>query len=137
METGAKGECVYTVQQNDLASAVGISREDDFPDVLATSRMIGLMELSAARLMKPLLKPGELSVGVGVDMKHFAPTPVAEEVKAVAIFSGMDGKLYCFDVEVFDRAGKIAAGKHTRAIIKTERLMEGARSRMAGVKTKE
>jgi fluoroacetyl-CoA thioesterase len=130
MENGAKGECVYSVQRSDLASEVGISKEDDFPEVLATSRMIALTELSAARLMKSLLKPGELSVGVGVDMKHFAPTPVGEEVTAVSTFVGMDGKLYCFDVEVFDRAGKIAAGKHTRAIVKTERIMEGARSRM-------
>ena len=130
METGAKGECVYTVQQKDLASGVAISTEDDFPEVLATSRMIALMELSAARLMKPLLQPGELSVGVGVDIKHFAPTPVGEEVRSVATFSGQDGKLYLFEIEVFDRAGKVASGKHTRAIVATARLMEGARTRM-------
>lgn len=130
METGAKGECVYIVQHKDLASAVALSSEDDFPDVLATSRMIALMELSAARLMKPLLQPGELSVGVGVDIKHFAPTPVDEEVKAVATFTGQDGKLFLFDVEVSDRAGKVASGRHTRAIVATARLVEGARTRM-------
>ncbi|KJS02050.1 MAG: thioesterase [Desulfobulbaceae bacterium BRH_c16a] len=130
METGTKGECVYTVQQQDLASAVAISSEDDFPEVLATSRMIALMELSAARLMKPLLQQGELSVGVGVDIKHFAPTPVGEEVKSVATFLGQDGKLYLFEVEVFDRAGKVASGKHSRAIVATARLVEGARTRM-------
>jgi predicted thioesterase len=130
METGTKGECVYTVQQQDLASAVAISSEDDFPEVLATSRMIALMEVSAARLMKPLLQQGELSVGVGVDIKHFAPTPVGEEVKSVATFSGQDGKLYLFEVEVFDRAGKVASGKHSRAIVATARLVEGARTRM-------
>lgn len=131
METGATGVCVYTVQDKDLASAVAISSEDDFPDVLATSRMIALMELSAARLMKPLLQPGELSVGVGVDVKHFAPTPVGEEVKAVATFTGQEGKLYLFDVEVSDRAGKVASGRHSRAIVATDRLLAGARTRMA------
>lgn len=131
MENGAKGEFVYTVQQHDLASEVALSNEDAFPEVLATSRMIALMELSAARLMKPLLKPGELSVGVGVDIKHFAPTPVGEEVRAVTTFLEPDGKLYLFQVEVFDRAGKVAGGKHTRAIVDSARLMEGARSRMA------
>ena len=130
MEIGAKEECVYRVQPADLASEVGISKEDDFPEVYATSRMIALTELSAARLMKPLLKDDELSVGVGVDMKHFAPTPVDEQVTALSTFTGMDGKLYCFEVEVFDRAGKVASGKHTRAIVKTERLMEGAKDRM-------
>ncbi len=131
MESGMKGEFVYNVQQQDLASEVAVSPEDVFPEVLATSRMIGLMEVSAARMMKPLLKQGELSVGVGVDIKHFAPTPVGEEVKAVATFLEMDGKLYLFEVEVFDRAGKVASGKHTRAIVESARIMDGARSRMA------
>lgn len=131
METGTKGECVYIVQQKDLASEVGVSSEDNFPEVLATSRMIGLMEVSAARLMKSLLKPGELSVGVGVDVKHFAPTPIDEEVKAISTFTGCEGKLYLFDVEVFDRAGKVASGKHTRAIVGADRLITGAESRMA------
>jgi predicted thioesterase len=110
---------------------VAVGPDDAFPAVLATSRMIGLMEVSAARLMKPLLKPGELSVGVGVDIKHFAPTPVGEEVKVVATFLQQDGKLYLFEVEVFDRAGKVAGGKHTRAIVEMARLMDGAQARMA------
>ncbi len=131
MEYGAKGEFSYMVQQEDLASEVGISSEDEFPEVFATSRMIALTEICAARLMKPLLKAGELSVGVGIDMKHFAPTPVGEEVRAVSTFRGKEGKLFCFDVEVFDGAGKIAAGKHTRAVVETERLLEGAKSRMS------
>lgn len=131
METGTIGECVYTVQQKDLASEVGVSSDDTFPEVFATSRMIGLMEVAAARLMKTLLKPGELSVGVGVDVKHFAPTPVDEEVKAIATFMGCEGKLYLFDVEVVDRAGKVASGKHTRAIVVADRLMAGAESRMS------
>ena len=133
MEIGTKGECVYTVQKKDLANEVAISSEDNFPEVLATSRMIGLMEVSAARLLKPLLKSGELSVGVGVDVKHFAPTPVDEEVRAVATFAGMDGKLYQFDMEVFDRAGKVASGKHTRAIVDATRIIDGAKTRMSKV----
>lgn len=131
MENGAKGELVYTVLQKDLACEVAVNSEDSFPEVLATSRMIGLMEVSAARLMQPLLKPGELSVGVGVDIKHFAPTPVGEEVRIVATFLQPDGKLYLFEMEVFDKAGKVAAGKHSRAIVEKARLMDGAQKRIA------
>lgn len=134
MEIGTKGELVYTVLQQDLASEVAVGVEDEFPEVLATSRMIGLMEVSAARLLKPLIKPGEISVGVGIDIKHFAPTPVGEEVKVVATFLEPDGKLYLFEVEVSDRAGKVASGKHTRAIVEKIRLMDGAQARMAKVK---
>ena len=133
MGSGAIGEFVYTVLQQDLASEVAVGTEDSFPEVLATSRVIGLMEVSAARLLHPLLKAGELSVGVGIDIKHFAPTPVGEEVRVVATFLEPDGKLYLFEVEVFDRAGKVASGKHTRAIVDKKRLMDGAKSRMAKV----
>jgi fluoroacetyl-CoA thioesterase len=131
MEIGAQGQCLYIVQEKDLASNVAINSEDKFPEVLATSRVIGLMEVAAARLMKPLLQEGELSVGVSVEIKHFAPTPVQEEVKALATYLGLDGKIFQFEVEVFDRAGKVASGKHTRAIVSTARLVEGALSRMA------
>lgn len=130
MESGAKKEVVYTVLPQDLASEVAIGGEDAFPEVLATSRMIGLMEVAAARLMRPLLKSGELSVGVGVDIKHFAPTPVGEEVRVVATFLEPHGKLYLFEVGVFDRAGTVAGGRHTRAIVEKVKLMEGARTRM-------
>lgn len=130
MENGAQGELSYTVKQQDLASEVAVTSDDIFPEVLATSRMIGLMEVSAARLLKPKLKPGEISVGVGVDIKHFAPTPVGEEVRVVATFLQLDGKLHLFEVEVFDRAGKVASGKHTRAIVEMNRLMDGAEARM-------
>ncbi|MGW8194968.1 MAG: thioesterase family protein [Desulforhopalus sp.] len=130
MKNGAKGEFTYIVQHGDLASEVAVSSDDEFPAVLATSRMIGLMEVAAARLMKPLLKPGELSVGVGVNIKHFAPTPVGEEVRTVATFIEPEGKLYLFEVEVFDRAGKVASGKHTRAIVQGARITEGAEARM-------
>lgn len=131
METGSQGECVYIVQERDLAKEVALNSEDDFPAVFATSRVIALIEIAAARLMKPLLKAGHLSVGVGVDIKHFAPTPAGEEVRAVAIFRELDGRIYTFDVEVFDRAGKVASGKHTRAIVETARLVDGAHARMA------
>lgn len=134
MENGAQYELVYRVLNHDLASEVAVSAEDSFPEVLATSRMIGLMEVSAARLMKELLKEGELSVGVSVDIKHFAPTPVDEDVRVVATYQGQDGKLYLFEVEVFDRAGKVASGKHSRAIVQATRLIEGAISRMAKAK---
>jgi predicted thioesterase len=56
---------------------------------------------------------------------------VGEEVRVVATYLEPAGKLYLFEVEVFDRAGKVAGGKHTRAIVEKTRLMDGARARMA------
>ena len=78
MDVGMQGTCGYVVKESDLASCVALSGEDSFPEVLATSRVIALMEIAAARLMRPLLQPGQLSVGVSIDIKHFAPTPAGE-----------------------------------------------------------
>lgn len=130
MEAGSKLELRYQVQSSDLAKELSTDPQDDFPEVYATSRMIALMELTAARLMKPLLCAGELSVGVNVNVTHMAATPNNVEVKAVAIYKGILGKLHEFEVEFYDQGGLAGIGTHTRAIVKTERLIQGAVSRV-------
>jgi predicted thioesterase len=92
--------------------------------------MIALMETAGARAMRPLLQPGQLSVGVTVNIKHLAATPNHTQVSATATFLGMEGKLYKFKVEAFDPGGKIGEGEHSRAITSTERLMQGATARL-------
>lgn len=129
MNVGDTAEADFIVQAADTASALAISHGDAFPPVFATSRMIALMELAAARLMKPDLKEGELSVGVSLDVRHTAPTPVGARVRAVATYLGPEGKLYRFRVEAFDEAGAIGEGQHVRAIVATERLLAGAARR--------
>ncbi len=127
VEDFAEAEMIAGAQE--MAKALCLAPEDDFPDVWATSRMIGLMEIAAARCMKSLLEPGQLSVGVGIDIRHTAATPVNNKVWARATFCGREGKLYKFTIEAFDAGGKVGQGHHTRAIIVTERLLAGAVAR--------
>jgi len=126
---GDTGEAAFRVGAADSARTLALSAGDDFPDVLATSRMIALMELASARAMKGLLTDGQLSVGVGIDVRHLAATPMGTEVRAVATFLGMEGKLFRFRLEAFDAGGLIGEGFHSRAIVATERLLAGAVSR--------
>ena len=130
MEIGSKLTIEYEVKEHDLAKHLAISQEDNFPEVLATSRMIALMELAAARLMKPKLSPQELSVGVNVNVNHTAATLEKEIVKATAEFTGMEGKFYAFTVKLYDSGGLAGTGTHKRAIIETQRLLEGAAKRI-------
>ncbi len=132
MEIESEYQFDYVVQSKDLAKELSIDANDEFPEVFATSRMVALMELAAARLMKPLLKEGELSVGVNVNVNHLAATPNKELVRSVATFKGMEGKLFKFEVALFDNGGKAGFGTHTRAIVKTERLLQGAQGRVKG-----
>jgi len=129
INAGESAEASLTVQMSDTAHALSISSEDSFPEVFATSRMIALMELAAARLMKPMLQSGQLSVGVTINVRHTAATPVGCNVRAVATYLGPEGKLFRFKVEAFDEAGSIGSGEHTRAIVVTERLLAGAAQR--------
>lgn len=91
--------------------------------------MIAVMELAAARLLRPSHGPGELSVGVTVDITHTAATPPGVMVKAVARYTGREGKLYVFEVVASDPGGEIGRGTHKRAIISEERLLSGAAKR--------
>ena len=129
MQVGDTAEASLTVSPGDTAEAVAISRDDAFPAVFATSRMIALMEVAAARAMRPLLEPGQLSVGVALSIEHKAATPLGGHVRAVATYLRPEGRLYRFKVEAFDDAGPIGSGEHTRAIVATDRLIAGAAKR--------
>ena len=129
LEAGAQATVRRTVAQSDLASALSTDPEEQFPEVFATSRMVALMELAAAKVLRPLLQEGELSVGVTVDVTHSAATIAGEEVSATATYTGTEGKLYIFNVEAKDTAGEIGRGTHRRAIISSSRLLEGAARR--------
>jgi predicted thioesterase len=129
IEIGSTAEAELIVSHADTAEALSQTAADAFPAVFATSRMIALMELAAARLMKPLLLPGQLSVGVAVNIRHTAATPMGCRVRAVATYLGPEGRLARFRVEAFDEAGPIGEGEHTRAVVATERLLAGAEKR--------
>src|SRR5829696_374851 len=121
------------VGPEDLASSLPIEMEDSFPPVLATARMVALMEIAASRVLIPLLGPGELSVGVTVDINHTAPTPLGAEVTATARYAGREGKLFVFEVSCTDKGGEVGRGTHKRAIVSSERLQSGAAKRMVEV----
>lgn len=130
VKIGATASASMTVTDADTAKALAVMAEDDFPDVFATARMVALMELAAARCITPLLQEGELSVGVGVNIQHLAATAKLDVVQAIATYLGTEGKLHKFSIEAFDSGGKIGTGTHTRAIVRTERLLAGAQARL-------
>lgn len=126
---GTSGRADLIVRDADLASALGASAAEKFPPVFATARMIALMERAAAVALGPLLNPGELSVGVDIHVAHTAATLPGSRVEAVATFTGMDEKLFMFDVVASDEGGVVGKGSHRRAIVQVDRLLAGAQKR--------
>jgi predicted thioesterase len=94
--------------------------------------MVGLMEVAAARILRPHLREGEVTVGVSVDVVHTAATPPGATVTATATLVGRDGKLFLFEIAAADNAGEIGRGTHKRAVVTTERLVAGAARRGSG-----
>ena len=131
LNEGEVHEVSMMVTDKDTAEALADSIGGEFPAVFATSKMIALMELSAANLLVSSLNSGELSVGVGVNITHMAATPVGEEVTAKAVYLGKDEKLFKFKVEVSDRGGIVGTGVHTRAIVLVDRIMAGTKKRLS------
>jgi len=70
---GAKGTATLRVQPEHLANRF---KDAMLPQVLATPVMILIMENAALNAIKPFLDAGESAVGVAVDVKHLAATPV-------------------------------------------------------------
>ena len=129
-ELNSIGSASLVVGPQHLASSISSETGDSFPPVLATARMIALMEVAASRVLVPLLGPGELSVGVTVDINHTAPTPLGAEVTATARYAGREGKLFLFEVSCADKGGEVGRGWHKRAIVSSERLQSGAAKRV-------
>ena len=128
---GAIASASLTVQSSDLANAIYNDPHDSFPAVFATSRLVALMEVASARILKPFLEPGQLSVGVSIEMSHTAATPPASVVEAEATFVQKDGKIYVFEVIAKDKGGIIGKAVHKRAIVDVRRIEEGAQKRAA------
>ena len=134
IEIGQVNKVVGIVTDNDTAKSLLIGfgatlPTDNYANVFATTKMIGLMELAAGRILDELLNTNQLSVGVDVNVKHINATPVGQEVTVTATYLGKVGLLYKFKVDAFDKGGKIGEGFHTRAIIEIDRLILSAEKR--------
>ncbi|HEY3228697.1 MAG TPA: hotdog domain-containing protein [Roseiflexaceae bacterium] len=99
------------------------------PAVLATSRMMELMELAATRLMKPQLRDAESSVSIVMTVTYVAPAPVGGMLRAVATYAGIAGRLHRFRINVFDASGLIGSAEHARAVVSDRKLLAVAQRR--------
>lgn len=90
--------------------------------VLATPEMVRLMEKAAVAAVDHLLPDGYRTVGVEVDVRHLAATPVGMRVRAQAELAAVEGRKLTFRVEAFDEVERIGEGEHKRTIIDLERF---------------
>lgn len=119
MEAGIKNEKSIVVTEDVTASKVG----SGLLPVYATPSMIALMEGTCAESVQSELAEGEGTVGVSVDIKHIAATPIGMKVRCESLLKQVNGKKLVFEVNVYDEKGLIGTGTHKRAIINNEAFM--------------
>ena len=92
--------------------------------VYATPAMIGLMESACLSIVDPLLPEGQATVGVSLNIRHLAATPVGMSVTAQAELLTVSGKKLTFAVQAFDDKEKIGEGTHERYIIDLNKFLQ-------------
>ena len=126
IEVGMKFTVKITVGDQDTAKAVGSGTLA----VLATPRMIALMEEAAYKCIGAELENGSSSVGTLMNVKHLSATPVGMEVSASAEVTEVDGRRVVFKVEAHDAKGIIGEGVHERFIVFEEKFVAKTYSKL-------
>jgi fluoroacetyl-CoA thioesterase len=116
---GLVGEIEIVVQPSDTADALG----NRGVHVLATPRLVALLEQAAIRAVEPHLSPGGGTVGTRIDVRHLAATPVGMRAVIRATLREVDGRRLVFDIEGYDEAERIVEGAHERFQIDQARFL--------------
>ena len=104
---------------------------DGMPSVLSTPQLIGLLERTARQALEPFLEADERSVGMEIELRHFAPTPLGAQVTCVARVIHVEGRQIDFQLEARDQQELIARGIHKRAVIRVESFSRRLKQKMA------
>lgn len=110
---GLTGAAEDSVTDDNTALAVGSGSLK----VLATPAMICLIERAASALVEKNLPPESTSVGIAINIKHTAPSPIGMNIRAEVKIVAVDGRKITFDVAAFDERGEIGRGSHERFIV--------------------
>jgi len=124
---GSSGQVTLTVAAQDTAIAAG---SGDIP-VLATPRLVALMEAAACEALRGHLAPEQTSVGANITLDHLRPSLVGAVVTARAEVTEIDGDRVHFAV-VADQPGPngavtIGTGTHLRVVVSREKFLQRAR----------
>lgn len=120
VQIGMKAEVSTLVEREDTALEVGSGSLL----VYATPCMAALMEGAACEAIADALDEGETTVGIALDLKHTAATPVGMDVRAEAEVTAVEGKVITFSITAYDEAGEIGSATHKRAVVNAQRFLD-------------
>ncbi|HJW91390.1 MAG TPA: thioesterase family protein [Anaerolineales bacterium] len=116
---GMNREETFQVEERYAALSVGSGTAR----VLATPWMITFMERVSHHLLAEHLPEGYSSVGIHVDVRHLAPTPVGMAVRIRSEVSEVNGFQVAFLVQSWDDIELVGEGRHQRMVIEEARFL--------------
>ena len=120
LKHGLKGSAQLLVGAEHTAPSIGSGKVP----VLATPVMINVIEAAALAAIEHLLPAGHQSLGIHLDVRHFAATPIGMRVTATAELTAIEGRTLSFRVEARDDKEPIGGGSHQRVIVNVARFDE-------------
>ena len=115
---GVKGFQKHIVQPQDTAVAF-LSGE---AEVLATPKLLALMEEVSSKSVKPYLPDGYISVGVEMHVYHLKSSKIGDEVQLESTFIKQDGRKLFFQVVATSKGEKIGEGECNRFIVNKQKF---------------
>jgi fluoroacetyl-CoA thioesterase len=116
IESGAAASVGLRVGPADTARAMG---SGDL-DVLATPRVVALLEEAAVAAVSGLADAAQTTVGTLIELRHLAPSQVGSDVVGTATVTAVSGRRIEFDVEATMNDVVVAEGTHSRVIVQRE-----------------
>lgn len=114
-----RGVAELTVAASDTSESF---RSGDVP-VLATPRVVALVEEAACASLSGHLQPGWTTVGMRVQLDHLHPSGMGSHVVAEALLDKIEGRRLTFTVSASDDRGLVAAGMVTRVLVEIDAFL--------------
>jgi fluoroacetyl-CoA thioesterase len=128
LRPGLAGSAELKVAVEHTAPSIG----SGLVPVLATPVMINVIEAAALAAVEHLLPAGHQSLGIHLDVRHFAATPIGMRVRATAELVGVDGRTLTFRVEARDDKEPIGDGSHQRVVVNVARFDARVQKKLGG-----
>ena len=123
---GKEREELFVVSKEDTALVVGSGTLE----VLATPRLVAMMENVAMSMVQDELETGSTTVGTNININHIAATPVGCNVRIKAIVTKVSGRRIEYKLSAYDDIEKIAEGTHERYIVDVARFLSKSQKKI-------
>lgn len=116
---GVRGSAATVVGSDNTAVTVG---SGTLP-IFATPSMAALAEQAACAAVQQFMPLGNTTVGMGINIKHLAASPIGHNVSAEAVVVAVEGRRLEFKITIHDEREKIGEGTHERFVVDAEGFM--------------